>query len=327
MSMLPVMMSVLPLRGVVNLSHPLKATQWLRLLEPDLRYGLRFHPHLDIDKKLLGFSFQSNSLGFRGPAAGDGKAMLLGTSFAMGLSVNNGLNWYDEFLDPNEWLNCAMPVGPRNQLAVVEDFYGGEGHVLLYIYHPNLWRTAQNFENAAKKGVDIFTHLGWKTRRRSMLTLYPQWLAKEVAKLSMGKSVYRNWGGRWFYLNAVYNFLDIATGADLVGSCIELLNAVFSRFSKVIVIRSPIKEDSVPKNLRTPRLNALNENYEFYWEMFRASFGDHVHCYRLDHTAFGPEHFLPFDTHWSAEGNLLFREMISPILMQEKLGHLLIRKA
>lgn len=317
---------VLPIPGVVNLSNPFRARQWLRLLEPSPRYGLRFHPNLDLPARLLGFSFESNGLGFRGPSSRGGKAMLLGTSFAMGLSVDKGLNWYDGFLDPREWLNGSMPVGPRNQQAVVKDFYEGEGKVLLYIYHPNIWRTAQSFMKATEQGVDIFTYLRWKTSLLDTLRLYPKWIAKEIAKVSIGKSVYRQWGSQRYHLNAAYNFLDPTSGSAVVEDCIEALREIFSGFSRVIVIRAPIKEDSLPQNLRTRQLEALNDNYELYWEKFRGSFGSNVRCYGLDHAAFGPDHFLPFDTHWSPSGNALFREVIRPIMEKERVGHLLLQK-
>ncbi len=324
--MLPFMTIVLPLPGVVNLSNPFKARQWLKLLTPDTRYGLRFHPDLDISRHHLGFSFESNSLGFRGPAARTGKAMLLGTSFAMGLSVDNGLNWYDGFLNPDEWLNGSMPVGPQNQQAVVEDFYRGSGDVLLYIYHPNIWRTAQSYVRAAENGLDIFSYLRWKTSLLDTIQMYPKWIAKEITKSFIGQSIFCRWNGQGYHLNATYNYLETRSGSAFADQCIENLRSIFSKFSKVIVIRSPIKEDSVPENLRTAQLDFLNENYEFYWEKFRTSFDDHVYCYGLDHKAFGPDHFLPFDTHWRVKGNAQFREMIRHILEQEEVGHLLLRE-
>lgn len=87
-------------RRCVNFSNPFSARQWLKLLrtEPDL--GLRFEPDLSTLPAQLGFTFQTNPLGLHGPCFEESPGVVLGTSFAMGLSVDEGNNWYELLLDP-----------------------------------------------------------------------------------------------------------------------------------------------------------------------------------------------------------------------------------
>lgn len=80
------------------------------------------------------------------------------------------------------------------------------------------------------------------------------------------------------------------------------------------MIRTPIKEDSLPLKESSPRLTALRENHEKMWQLFQDQVGEHVRCHRLDHRLFTEQHFQPFDTHWNTEGNALFARLIKPFL-------------
>ena len=82
----------------------------MNLLECEDIYKLRFKPNLDYEKHKLGFTFTSNKFGFRGTENHLSDDLILGTSFAMGMSVNNGENWYEN-LDIPQPFNLAIPSG------------------------------------------------------------------------------------------------------------------------------------------------------------------------------------------------------------------------
>lgn len=304
-----------PARGRrVNFTNPLNGRRWLELLAPDSRHGIRFRPGLDLDRQALGFSFRSNRLGLRGPMTTDAQQVLLGTSFAMGLSVDNGDNWYERLLAPDQWFNAAMPVGPRNQIRLLDDLYTGSGETLLYLYHPNLWKTAQGYLAADRQGRDIFSVMRWKSDKASTLKLFPRWLAKEVTKAASGLAHYRRIDGEPWYFNAGYCHLELSAQSALFKQVMGDLDALFARFSRVVVIRVPIKEELAADRGFSPRLQALAAGYDAFWEAFVGRVAGHVTTAELPRGAFDFADFLPYDTHWSARGNHTFCRLARPIL-------------
>lgn len=306
-----------PRSAGVNFSNPLNGRRWLKLLREHPRYGMTFHPDLDLPAGRLGFSFRSNALGFRGPDGTEGDGVVIGTSFAMGLSVDTGDNWYDRLLDRSAWFNVGMPVSPLDHANAIADLYRGSGKVLLYLYHPNVWKTAQGFVAARRQNIGIFSAMRWRTSLAGTLRLYPKWISKELAKIAAGYSVYRRWDGRDFFFNAAYNLMPPDKGDPFVREQISVLDELLRRFEKVIVVRVPIKEDSVPDAIATPALKALQANYDHYWALFRDLAPGHARFHELDHAEFRGEHFHPFDTHWTKAGNALFARRLQSILEAE----------
>lgn len=304
----------------VNFSHPLNGRHWLKLLLPDRRHGIRFHPNLELDRKELGFSFNSNALGLRGPASSNASQVILGTSFAMGLSVNNGENWYDELLEPEKWFNAAMPVGPLNQIRLLEDVYSGCGSALLYIYHPNIWKTAQAYLTVDRLGRDIFNVMRWKTDHISTYKLIPRWLSKEVTKASTGHSQYMQVDGEPWHFNANYCNLDFEKNHELFEEVSRHFEILFSRFDKVLILRVPIKEELAAERTRSQRLMLLSESYDKFWEAFISRLGTQIETHNLPRSAFDFPDFLPYDTHWSKRGNATFARLASPILRSARLS-------
>lgn len=312
-------------RRAVNFSNPFSARQWLMLLRAEPDIGLGFKPDFEAGPAQLGFTFKANRLGLHGPCAEDAPGVILGTSFAMGLSVDEGRNWYDLLLDPERWFNGAMPVGPANHAAVLDRHYRGSGKVLIYLYHPNIWRTAQGFDQAAAEDKSIFEQMGWSTSWAKAAGRYPRWVVREIVKWLGGFTHYPRWDGQRFYLNATYFKLDPDRNTALIAIQLERLRGLFARFDRVIVVRTPIKEDCLPESLATPRLMALQAQYEQLWHMFCngvAKTDGKVSCHRLDHGAFAGQHFHPFDTHWSATGNMHFASALRPILETAGVGGL-----
>jgi hypothetical protein len=298
----------------VNFANPLNGRRWLKLLAPDPRHGIRFKPGLSLDRRELGFSFRSNALGLRGPCATDGPQVLLGTSFAMGLSVDNGDNWYERLLAPDLWFNGAMPVGPRNQIRLLDDVYTGSGSALLYLYHPNVWKTAQGYLAADREGRDIFSVLRWKTDLASAWQLLARWMVKEGAKVASGYSHYARIDGEPWYFNAGYSHLEFDASTVLFETVMGDIETLFARFDKVVVLRVPIKEELAADRGFSPRLKALAAGYDQFWDAFRARLAPHVTAHVAPREEFGFADFLPYDTHWSARGNRKFARLAAPLL-------------
>ena len=306
--------------AVINFSNPLRGIKWLSCLDPHYRHGIKFYPNLDLEKDVLGFTLRTNELGLRGTAQTEAAHVVLGTSFAMGLSVDEGKNWYDLALDDSLWFNAAMPVGIANSIMLIDDLYKGCRDTLVYLYHPNVWRTSESYAAAYNDKMTIFERQGWKTDRRSVIRLYPKWITKEGLKWITGSSLYCRWGEKQFHFDATYNVFNL-TGAREVFSAqqMTLFNNLCATFKRVVVVRVPIKEDSVPLIGRTSGLTKLRENYDEMWAYFKSNVSQGVDCFDLDHSEFSSEHFHPYDTHWNDLGNELFAARLQDILIDRKI--------
>jgi hypothetical protein len=299
----------------VCFSNPISGRRWLNLLDAHPRFGLEFKPNLNFPAEVLGFSFATNRHGLRGPANAAAPGVILGTSFGMGLSVDNGSNWYDLLLDPERWFNGAMPVGIRNHVNLLDDLYRGSYDTLLYLYHPNIWKASQSFESAAQTGRNIFQTMGWKTGLRETLLFYPKWMTRECYKARDGLSVHSRWNGQDFHFNARYAMIELKRNRDFAAAQMALLNQIFGRFTTVVAVRAPIKEDIAGSRGFTPLLEALAAHNNEWWSFFTANTASHVRSFRLPDNEFVSVDFLPYDTHWSASGNRKFVELLRPILI------------
>lgn len=307
----------------INFTNPINGRLWLKLLVPDINYGIKFIPNLTIPPESLGFSLSTNKYGLRGPDNIDAEAVILGTSFAMGMSVNEGQNWYEIALDAQRWLNAAMPVGPQNHINLLESLYRGPHHTLIYLYHPNLWSTAKVYTEAALCKRSIFQYLNWRTSRTSTFSLYPKWISKELIKILSGYSVYKKWGNKDFHFNSRYCWFDLNKNHTFAIEQMKKINTLFSSFNKVIVLRVLVKEQCLDSCESTPHIEALKVNYDNLWNFFTSHLNKNVKTYQLDSQEFNHNHFHPYDTHWNQSGNKLFAEYLAPVLIKEGLEHLL----
>ena len=232
----------------------------------------------------------------------------------MGLSVDNGDNWYEHLLAPGQWFNAAMPVGPLNQTRLLEDLYTGSGRTLVYLYHPNLWKTAQGYLVADREGRDIFSVLRWKTDRASTWRLFFRWVMKEAAKAGSGISHYARIDSAPWYFNAGYAHLDFDRNTALFEEVMGHAERLFARFDKVVVLRVPIKEELAADRDFSPRLRTLAAGYDRFWDAFRQRVAAHVTTHALPRDRFAFADFLPYDTHWSARGNQTFCSLAAPVL-------------
>ena len=303
-------------RKRVCFSNPINGRLWLKLLEPHQRYGLLFKRNLDYPSSVLGFSFKSNEFGLRGPANPTAPGVILGTSFGMGLSVDNGRNWYDLLLDQNRWFNGSMPVGPQNQANLLDDLYQGSYDTLLYLYHPNIWKTAQGYMRAEESGRDIFQTLSWKTDLLPTMSLYPKWLVKELYKTNQGWSVHRKWNGRDFYFNARYSYMNLSKNLPFAEKQMGILNSIFKRFKFVLAVRVPIKEDLAGRQGVSEKLRRLAAHNDEWWNFFSSNTTPSVRAVELSAEAFDSSDFHAYDTHWTVKGNEKFVRLVRPMLME-----------
>lgn len=296
--------------------NPINGRRWLSLLEPHQRYGLLFKRNLNYPKDALGFSFSSNEHGLRGPANPTAPGVILGTSFGMGLSVDDGCNWYDLLLDQDQWFNGSMPVGPRNHASLLDDLYRGSFETLLYLYHPNLWKTAQGYVKAEESGQDIFRTLSWKTDLWPTVALYPKWLVKELYKTSQGWSVHRKWNGTDFFFNARYSYMELSKNLPFAERQMAELNGMFERFNYVLAVRVPIKEDLAGRQGLSDKLRTLAEHNDEWWNFFVSKAVSGVRTVELPTDGFDASDFHPYDTHWTATGNEKFTQLVRPRLIE-----------
>ena len=233
----------------------------------------------------------------------------------MGLSVDNGSNWWDLCLDDGEWLNVGMPVGPRNHRRLLDDLYRGSQQTAVYLYHPNLWKIAKGFLDAERLDRDIFSHLRWLTGFLATTALYPKWVVRELGKVETGLSIYAKWNGKPFHFNPLYNYLPISKNEDLAEIVLRDLEEIFARFRKVIVVRVPIKEEVVEEPAVEERLRDLRGNYDEWWQRFADQISAHAELVHLEPSPFGSADFHPVDTHWTTKGNQKFAGLLSSVLL------------
>lgn len=300
----------------VCFANPFNGRLWLRLLEPHPRYGLLFKRNLNFPKGVLGFSFRSNEHGLRGPANPTAPGVILGTSFGMGLSVDDGCNWYELLLDRDQWFNGSMPVGPSNQANLLDDLYRGSYETLLFLYHPNIWKTAQGFVKAEEIGQDIFQTLSWKREFWPTMALYPKWLVKELYKANQGWSVHRKWDGEDFYFNARYSYMKLSDNLPFAERQMAIWNGIFERFKCVLAVRAPIKEDLAGRQGLSDKLRTLARHNDEWWSFFASNTASGVRTVELPVEGFDASDFHPYDTHWTRAGNEKFTRLVRPLLLE-----------
>lgn len=300
---------------IINFSNPFNSRRWLAILVPSKISGLHFIKNYVSGKKYLGFSFKSNSLGLRGGEDSNSKNVIMGTSFAMGLGVDIGCNWYDS-LKESDWMNLGMPVSIFYQKKMLKTFYNGGHETLIYIYHPNIWKVSYDYYSANRMGLNIFKFKGWRTDYFSTIKYFIKWIIKETIKILQHKSIYTKWEDKYFHFNPTYNFFDIKSKSNFIDQELNNLDSIFKCFKKVYVIRVPIKEQVYQKkSCKYNRcLNKTINNYDTLWNKTKKNLSSKKNTFlELDINQFNAEDFLNFDTHWSEKGNKKFFSIIKSL--------------
>jgi len=297
----------------IDFTNPFQGRKWLLSLEPSSVLGMNFKKNINLDEKYMGFSFRSNQYGLRGPSNIFAETVICGTSFAMGLSVDNGYNWFDYIKESEQYFNIGLPVGTCNHIRRIEQLYKGNCRRLIYIYHPNIWVTSRNFFYAERYNTDIFSYMGWKVSLQDTILLYVKWFPKKTIKNIIKRYLYLNFNSIKYRIDTKYSYIDLNKDIDFFNTEINYINNLFHKFSEIIVIRVPIKEKLASSILNNKDLTFLNQNFNDNWDIFKNKLLKDVSIIDLSHE-FQLNDFLPYDTHWSKEGNKKFYNLIAHIL-------------
>lgn len=275
----------------LNFSNPLLGRKWISLLQHDKAVGIRILPNLNLRKRYLGFSFRSNEFGLRGPSNIYAPNLIIGTSYAMGFSVDNNYNWYD-FLNSKNYLNIGIPVGAKQFYNLYKELYRGDHSMLLILYHPNFWIVGKSFEGIKS---NIIEEKAWKTDFYSSLKLYKKkYKAYFLNDTSLEIKYFNH---RNFLFNNRYAWFDFED-KEFIEEQLKYWNLIVSKFKKIKVYRVPIKEQFLKNNV-------LNENYDRGWNIFYENTLQHSNIQVFDLVnKFDLLDYLQFDTHWNKSGNL-----------------------
>lgn len=297
----------------IDFTNPFNGRNYLLMLKPHNKFGLVFSPNLDVKKK-LGFSFRSNEYGFRGPANIAADNVICGTSYAMGLSVNNGENWY-ELTDHTNFFNIGMPVGVKNHINVIDELYVGNKNNLVYIYHPNIWVISKNFDNAHTQNFDIFKFMRWETNYLKTLKLYIKWKLRR--KYLSHNNLEIKYKDKIFSLNTQYSYIDTYKDKESIESTLNNLNKLFGKFKNIYVFRIPIKEQIGINYTSNLDLRRLNDNYNQMWEIFCDAISPNVIVCDLNNE-FDLDDYLENDTHWNKNGNKKFNHLYNRFISEKQ---------
>ena len=292
----------------VRLSEAPFDRNWLSLLSPDPCFGLTFNSDILYASDFLGFSHQANKWGLKGPDNNLAPSVICGTSFGMGVGVDQGLNWYD-LLNLNEtYFNISFPVGTKNHIARLNAIYRGSHAKLVFIYHPNIWFTSRCFENAALHGKNIFEFMGWDKRLGNSRVINKNlWrtLLKRTLRVSSTVSV----NGQKFSLNRRY--CVIKNNETFIQNELGQLNLLFSKFKKTICIRVPIREEVAHHSGLFENGKSVKQFDQLWDQVIKLVQPDE--CLDLSRN-FKLSDYHSKDNHWNLSGNYRFSEMIAEYL-------------
>lgn len=296
--------------GAINLQSPLQARRWLALLRAHPRWGFCLTPSLEVPRRRLGFSFQSNHFGLHGPSDPLAGNVIFGTSFAMGLAVDTGSNWFELLGLDKGWINLGLPVGVAQWQKMLPDCHRGPLGTALLVYHPNLWPHCHIYRRWADSGLDVFTALGWRTSFLACLRLSVRTARRRRAKIRSGRWLVFGVDGIKYNIDCEYSFFDTMKQADLLRDNLRLLANLLSGFRRIVVVRATIKQELVPIDLATPTLQSTVTNYNHLWDLTVSALkvlpAAEFHWPRV----FALDDFHPNDTHWNEKGNRRFAEWL-----------------
>ena len=304
----------------IDFTNPILGIRWLSLLEPCMRYGFSFKVNILLAKKYLGFRFKSNKHGLRGPDNIHADTIIAGTSYAMGMSVDQGNDWYDISSRFSNSLNIAIPTSVIEQTNRLKDIYRGNHRHLIYVYHPNVWLIAKQFNQSRIDKKDIKSTMKWKTNIKDLPFLYAKWFIKTLVKIRQNVFILKKVSGMKYRIDTRYCLLDLKGSEPFLIEELKAFKALFSLFDSVTIIRVPIKEQKYYEMTQDVHLNKLVKSYDDNWEHFKKCITGSSKVLDLTKARkFKLEHYLPFDTHWNDKGNVLFHNELCKFLDSYKL--------
>ena len=294
----------------VNLAFPLQARKWLALLQNDLLSGIRIKPNVSRPAADMGFSFSSNGFGLRGPDKPDAGTVIFGTSFAMGMTVDNGDNWYDGLDFEDGALNLGLPVGIAEMQNLLEELHTGPRRTAIFLYHPNIWGHEVKFSTLRGKDVDAFTEFRWSL---DLAQAFEKG-AKIIGTMSKGKNknlMIAEVLGQLYLLNAKYSLFDQGFVEQTYRPATKGLVDMLSAFENVLVVRLPTKEELAFSHLQHPALRDLRQNHLSGWEFFKSQVVEQLPRSEVhEGDCFELSDYQPCDTHWNRAGNARMRNLL-----------------
>ena len=290
----------------VNLQLPLQGRRWLALLREDPVCGFRLAPHLEVPAARLGFSYKTNELGLHGPASRSADRVIFGTSYAQGMAVNEGENWYEHALNPGQWLNLGLPVGINEWAELARQYHQGGHKLALLIYHPNIWAHCQMYERWRASGKGLFSALNWRTgwAECAWLTGRRYWRKRQARK--RGETLCLKHQQECYDIDLNYAYVDVVAGQDMIRRNLLLLKKLLEPFQQVLVVRVPIKQELIPPAARTGKVLRITGNYDTLWHQTGEALESLKNIKVEQPDIFKLDHYHPQDTHWNAEGNRVF---------------------
>ena len=295
----------------IDFTNPFLGRRWLLSLTADKQFGLSFKPLLAHDKDYMGFTFQSNQFGLRGPDNVKSDSVICGTSYGMGLSVDNGQNWYELSRTCSQFFNVSMPVGTQNHINRVNNLYQGDASDLYFIYHPNIWSISAAFDKALNENKSITDIMAWKTTIPDAILLSFRRFFKNTYKRATSRLIFHKYGRFEYRMDANYSYFDLVQKEEFANRELNRILDLFRMFKRVKVFRVPIKEQVYYQLTNDPRCEKLIRNYESNWNFLLDGLSEYEHVSTVDlcnKGIFSLTDYLPRDTHWSVSGNEKFSE-------------------
>ncbi|MBX3670106.1 MAG: hypothetical protein KF778_17025 [Rhodocyclaceae bacterium] len=299
----------------LDFQNPLQAAKWLSLLQEEPISGIRVKPNLRLDADYLGFSFDSNEFGLRGPCSQFGTSVVLGTSFAMGFGVNVGSDWYAGVLDDARWFNAGLPVGPFEWAGLLDRWYRGRRQLALFIYHPNVWQHGLLYLHRRKAGKGAFETFGWSMDAATVQQLFCRKRRQQRAARKLGKVMHLACGNACFSrLDAGYCVVDAETDAARLDEVAQQLKALLLTFDKVICLRVPIKEQLLPSCHMNNHFLLANRSHDRMWRLTTEIIASHPDVHAVECSGFSMSDYHPLDSHLNCAGNQRLGAVIQELL-------------
>ncbi|MCW5556727.1 MAG: hypothetical protein KIT22_02620 [Verrucomicrobiae bacterium] len=295
----------------INLQDPFQGRRWLRLLVPDPECGFRLAPQLDVPARSLGFSLTSNRFGLRGPDDATGDGVLLGTSFTMGIAVNNGENWWELGVPGRGWMNLGIAVGFREWENLLNRFYQGAHDRAVLLYHPNFWVHCRLYERWRKSGLDVFKSLRWRTDLPFCAYLKLRRALRRPASVASGRLLDVPTPDGPMEVDASYVDLDPDADPEFLSRNLAILTSLLARFREVQVVRLRVKQEVVPDAQSNDRLRATCRGYDRWYEILKSGLASHPRIQFNEPPTPELADFHLRDSHWNARGNHRFASWIA----------------
>jgi len=299
----------------INLQSPLQGRHWLNLIQEDAQCGWRLKPNLDLPASYMGFSFNSNAFGLRGPCDEQAGRVVFGTSFAMGVAVNNGENWHEQCLGSKGWLNLGLAVGFTEWQYLVDRYHHGSKDYALLLYHPNFWTHCQMYERWRTSRLRLFEALRWRKDWWPCLQLTMKKFVRRQLNLRRGRALNVNHDGLIYDIDCRYAFLDCTKETQLINSNMLRMTSLLSGFRQVDVVRIRVKQELVRASSQNAELRDTLKNYEMLWNETKANLSILPQVRLFEPDIFKIEQYHAWDSHWNRVGNRVFADWVRQTLI------------